>query len=369
MKIAFVNDTFLRGRGADSALYEIARRMGKKHEVDIITFKADFPEENFKIKLVPGRKLLTGTWKDFFFFNNLRLLKQFTKGYDIVNLHHFLLSIALWKKNLVVTYNGSPVYKSDGGFRRFMRDWAVLTNKFLLRFVPRIITISYSLKDELKRFGIRQDKIEVIYEGISEEFRPSQKDREFMLFVGRHEPHKRVDELIRLSKDLDFRLKIAGDGPLTSRLKEYAKGIDADKVEFLGRVERKRLIKLYQECSFFVSASKWEGFGLIFLEAAACSKPSIAYRVFSIPEIIQNNKTGFLVDDYTEMKEKAQFLIENKGFRKKIGKSALSFSKKFDWDENVEEYESVFLDIESKIKNKKNYKNDAPRAKARGIMT
>jgi glycosyltransferase involved in cell wall biosynthesis len=110
---------------------------------------------------------------------------------------------------------------------------------------------------------------------------------------------------------------------------------------------------LYQECSFFVSASKWEGFGLIFLEAAACSKPSIAYRIFSVPEVIQNNKTGFLVEDYAELKEKAEILIEDKSTRRRLGKNALSFSKQFDWDEKVEEYESIFLKVKSENENEK----------------
>ena len=346
MKIAFVNDTFLRGRGADTALYEIARRIGKKHEVDVITFDADFPEENFKIKLVSGRKLVTKTWKDFLFLNKLASLKKATEGYDLVNLHHFLLNLALWRKNLVVTYNGSPAYgNTEKGFRRFMRAWAVSTNNFLLRFVPKIIAISKSIKWELKRKGVSEKKIEIIYDGISSEFKPNYRDKEFMLFVGRHEPHKRVDEVIKLSKDLNFKLKIAGDGPLTKRLENYAKEIGANKVEFLGRISRKKLIKLYQECSFFVSASKWEGFGLIFIEAGACAKPSIGYNVFSIPEVVQGNKTGFLVNNYEEFKEKAKILIANRALRKKMGKNALSFSKNFDWNKKADEYDKLFLKI------------------------
>ncbi len=355
MKIAFVNDTFLYGRGADTAIYELARRLGKRHDVHIITFQADFPEENFKIKIVPGRKLVTKTWRDFLFLRNLRSINKATEGYDIVNLHHFLLNTALWRKNLVVTYNGSPIYRNtEGGFRKFMREWTVSTNKFLLRFVPWIIAISNSIKQELKESGIRESRIKVIYDGISDEFKPTLKDKNFMLFVGRHEPHKKVDEIIKLSKDLNFKLKIVGDGSITEKLKNYAKRINANKVEFLGLVSRKGLIHLYQECSFFVSASRWEGFGLIFLEAGACGKTSIAYNLFSIPEVIQNNKTGFLVNNYEEFREKAKILMDNNEIREKMGKNAISFSKNFNWNKKAEEYGQLFLKI--KLKNEHKFK-------------
>ncbi len=60
MKIAFVNDTFLGGRGGDTVVYELAKRLGKKHEVFVVTTESDFKEENFTIIKIRARKLLTG---------------------------------------------------------------------------------------------------------------------------------------------------------------------------------------------------------------------------------------------------------------------------------------------------------------------
>ena len=195
--------------------------------------------------------------------------------------------------------------------------------------------------------SVPTEKIKVIYLGASEEFKPTRKDKEYIFFVGRLEEHKGIQELVKLSKELDFPVYIAGSGPLENQLRDYAKKISADKVNFLGRISREDLVKHYQACSFFVSGSKWEGFGLIFVEAAMCAKPSIGYSKGSIPEVISDGESGFIVDDYGEFREKAEMLIKNKKLRKSMGKKALSFSKNFNWDKTVEEYENLFCMVQN----------------------
>ena len=188
--------------------------------------------------------------------------------------------------------------------------------------------------------------INVVYLGVDEKFKPTYKDKSYMLFVGRLEEHKRIHELIKLSKELNFPLYMIGSGSLEKQLKRYTESIGS-KVTFTGRVSRSYLINLYQECSFFASASHWEGFGLIFLEAAACSKPSIGYARGSIPEVIINEKTGFLVNNFSELKNKANILIKDKKLRENMGKKALVFSKKFSWEKCAKEYEKIFKAVDT----------------------
>ena len=64
MKIAFVNDSFLIGQGADHVVYELSKRLGRKHDVSVVCGKSDFKPENFKIIEINSEKLLTGSWKD-----------------------------------------------------------------------------------------------------------------------------------------------------------------------------------------------------------------------------------------------------------------------------------------------------------------
>jgi glycosyltransferase involved in cell wall biosynthesis len=346
MRIAFVNDTFLEGRGADTVIYELARKLGKKHEVFVITTKSNLPEENFDILRINARKLLSGNYlKDSLYPLNIRnfrkeVLKLHKKyNFDVFNVHHSSLNPAFKRIGIpvIVTWHGSPV--SNNSIR-------IKFNKLVLKSLNKnkvSIAISEYIKSELAK-KVSKNKIKRIYNGVSSEFKPLKKysDKNYMLYVGRLEPHKSVHELIRLSKNLNFSLHIVGSGPIENKLKDYAKRISADKVIFLGRVPRKDLIKQYQECSFFISASKWEGFGLIFIEAAACAKPSVGYNNCSVPEVILNDKTGFIIKNYGELKQRAETLIRDKKLRKKMGKEALKFSKNFSWGKSTEEYLKIF---------------------------
>jgi glycosyltransferase involved in cell wall biosynthesis len=346
MKIALVNDSFSQGRGADQVVYEIANRLGRLHDVDVVCAEADFPENNFKIKRVKAGRLLTGTWRDFLFFKTAWAFRQAARGYDVINLHHATLTPAFWRfKNVVVTYHGSPfILLGESGFRKLARK---LVNKLGLIFVKRnkiTIAISKYIKNELIKHKVHSEKIVVIYDGVGEEFTPTFKDENFMFFSGRHYKHKRINELIRLTKNFNFKLKIAGSGPETKGLKKLAKDVLAP-VEFLGKISLEELLNYYQKCSFFVSTSAWEGFGLIFLEAARCAKPSVAYRIGSIPELIKHDQTGFLADTQQEFKKYVKILIENKAKRKRMGEEALKESQKFDWQESADDYLNLLKNI------------------------
>jgi len=347
MKIALVNDSFLRGRGADQVVFELAKRLGRIHQVDVITAESDFPESNFRIKKVKARRLLTGTWRDFLFFKTAWAFRKEASGYDIINLHHATLAPAFWRfKNVVITYHGSPFnLLGEGGFRSMARRFI---NKRGISFAcknKKTIAISEYIKKELIANKIHSEKIKVIYDGVGNEFRPTYEDYKFMFFVGHHDKHKRIDQLIEIASDLNFKLKIAGSGLETKYLKKKAKDILAP-VEFLGKVSDEDLLSYYQKCSFFVSASAWEGFGLIFLEAARCAKPSIAFRVGSIPELINHEKTGFLANNKQEFKRYVKILIDYRDLRRKMGEEAMVQSQKFNWGASVKKYLEVFREIQ-----------------------
>jgi len=346
MKIALINDSFICGRGSDQVVFELAKRLGSNHEVIVIAGEANFPEENFKIKKLNIPKLLTGTWRDFLFFYKLFKFRQASRGYDIINLHHASLAPAFWRfSNVVVTYHGSPFnLMGESNLRKFLRTRINHLGLFFTRQNQKTIAISDYIKKELIKFKFNSERIKVIYNGVGKEFRPNYSDEKFMLFVGRHYKHKRIDYLIKLSKEVNFPLKIVGNGPETKNLKRLAKEILAP-VEFLDILDKKTLISYYQRCSFFVSASLWEGFGLIFLEAARCGKTSVAFNIGSLPEIIHHNYNGFLANNYYEFKKYVKILIKDKNLRNRMGQKALSDSQKFDWEDTYIQYLNLFKQI------------------------
>ena len=116
------------------------------------------------------------------------------------------------------------------------------------------------------------------------------------------ETGKGVDQVIRALPDIvksvpGVRYAIVGDGRDRSRLERLTRELKVDdRVEFRGRVSPEALARAYAECSLFVLPSRQEGFGIVFLEAAAFGKPSIGGKHGGTPEVISDGETGHLVD-------------------------------------------------------------------------
>ena len=124
---------------------------------------------------------------------------------------------------------------------------------------------------------------------------PGWKKGGYYLAGGRMMASKNFDIIIKAFNDLGLPLKIYGGGPLREELEGLAK----DNVEFVGRVEEKELIKLYQEAKAFLVAQKDEDFGITPIEAMAAGTPVIAYRGGGYTESVVENKTGMFFDKLT----------------------------------------------------------------------
>ena len=146
-----------------------------------------------------------------------------------------------------------------------------------------------------------------------------------MLFVGRLVPYKGVEILIRALENVKARLWIVGTGPLEASLKNLVreKGI-ADRVLFLGHVPDEDLVTYYHACDLFAlpSITNQEMFGLVQLEAMACSKPVISTTVpTGVPWVNQHGKTGYTVTpgNSAELKQAIQRLLSSPQLRDEMG--------------------------------------------------
>ena len=112
----------------------------------------------------------------------------------------------------------------------------------------------------------------------------------YFLVVSRLVSYKRVDIIIKAFNQLKLPLKIIGDGAERKYLQRIAKS----NIEFLGQeLTDAQLISYYQNCSALVF-SGLEDFGLVSLEAQACGKPVIAYKIGGVGETVIGNRTGVL---------------------------------------------------------------------------
>lgn len=114
------------------------------------------------------------------------------------------------------------------------------------------------------------------------------------------EGYKGVDTVIRALPEVcravpEARYEIVGDGDDRPRLESLARetGV-ADRVAFLGRLPAPDLAEAYRRCTAFAMPSDREGFGIVYLEAALFSKPSLAGRSGGAPEVVADGETGLL---------------------------------------------------------------------------
>jgi glycosyltransferase involved in cell wall biosynthesis len=106
----------------------------------------------------------------------------------------------------------------------------------------------------------------------------------------------------------------------------------ATRVLAPGRITEYELDRLYRECSALVAPSRYESFGLMYVEAFARCKPVIGCRAGGIPEVVREGETGFLVapGSVDELIAAMVRLAESPGLRREMGRRARSdFESRF----------------------------------------
>jgi phosphatidylinositol alpha-1,6-mannosyltransferase len=170
----------------------------------------------------------------------------------------------------------------------------------------------------VKGLGARGDRILVTRYGTDpERFRPLDAlplrerlelgKRPVLLTIARLVPRKGIDSVLealaavrRAVPDLVY--VVAGDGPDRERLVELARRLGVDEsVRFVGAVEDAELPLWYSLGDVFVMPSRSdppdvEGFGIVYLEAAACERPVVAARAGGVPDAVADGVSGLLVE-------------------------------------------------------------------------
>ena len=196
----------------------------------------------------------------------------------------------------------------------------------------------------VSNWSVPPDRIAVIHPGVdASRFHPSADAADWrrrfaptsgvlFLSVGRLQRRKGHDTVIRAMaelSDLSVRYLIAGDGPTRADLEQQARALGIiDRVVFLGVVEDAALPGLYAASDVFVMPNRqegvdFEGFGIVFLEAAASGRPAIGGRSGGVAEAIEEGVTGMLVDgrDARELATAMRRLASDAALRARYGEA------------------------------------------------
>lgn len=107
----------------------------------------------------------------------------------------------------------------------------------------------------------------------------------------------------------------------------------------------KEVMNVYLDASIYVLPSRFEGFGMVLIEAMACGVPCIAFDCHYGPaDIITDGEDGFLVPegDIRQLTDKICFLIENESVRKEMGSAARNNVKKYLPENIVKQWDELF---------------------------
>ncbi|QGA53137.1 glycosyltransferase [Sulfolobus sp. E5-1-F] len=208
-----------------------------------------------------------------------------------------------------------------------------------------IIAVSNTTKRDLvERLKAREDRIEVIRNGIDHNFyKPGKKASEpVILWIGRLKKYKNPLDAIEVAKRIKAKLIMAGGGDLEKEVMEKIKSVNG---EYLGRVSEEEKIRLYQSAWIVIVTSFIEGWSMVTVEANACGTPVIAYNKGSLPEIIKNGVNGYIVEykDIESISKIINSLIEDEKRIKELWRSSYQESLNYDWDKSSEKYYNYLI--------------------------
>ena len=173
-----------------------------------------------------------------------------------------------------------------------------------------------------------------------------------ILFVGRMEPIKGIDVLLRAAAAMeggsDYRIVIIGgseDDAEQQRLGAMARGLGIEKrLIFAGTVEQRRLPLYYSAADVCVAPSFYETFGLVPLEAMACGTPVIAARVGGLQATIIDGKTGYLVPWHCPepYAERLDLMLGNDLLRESLGRAAYEAAQNWTWSMVADRLEEAY---------------------------
>jgi glycosyltransferase involved in cell wall biosynthesis len=123
----------------------------------------------------------------------------------------------------------------------------------------------------------------------------------YLAFLGRISPEKGVHQAIEIARQVGMPLKIAAK--LDRKDMDYFRGkiepaLDPGLVEFVGEIDEREKNAFLGEAAVLLFPIAWpEPFGLVMIEALACGTPVVAFRRGSVPEVMREGVSGFVVDD------------------------------------------------------------------------
>ncbi|AFL95063.1 lps biosynthesis rfbU-like protein [Thermococcus cleftensis] len=370
MRIAFIYDALypeVKG-GVERRLYELGKRLARKHEVHWYTFNwwgrggainrdgiivhgVGRPAELYRGGIRNPLEALSFSW---------RLLMAEVDSYDVVDCQEFPYLHA---------YPSRWKFSGSGAFVITWHEyWGEYWNEYLttgssvggalernlLKLTENHLAVSLHTLRRLK--GLRRLNFGLVPNGIDFEFirsvEPHPELRYDAVFVGRLIEHKNLELLLRalrliLREVPSFRVGIVGDGPQREKLERMARELGVERnVDFLGFLPTfEEVVSVVKSSRVFAFPSLREGFGIAVLEANAAGLPAVVVDapMNASVDLVVDGRTGRISrPDPFDFARKLLLVWEDSH---RMRRPSVSYARRYDWDNVANQLERYYKGV------------------------
>ena len=265
-------------------------------------------------------------------FDVVQVFSSAATGYIIATLPPLVVS-KIFRRKVILNYH-------SGELENHIKNWRRTALPTMRKF-DEIVVPSQFLVDVFAKYDLKAKAIFNFVDAAKFEFRARETFRPVFLSNRNFEAHYNVGDVLRAFQIIQKSfpqagLSVAGFGTEEAQLKRFADELNLKNVRFTGKISNDEMARLYEKADVYLNSSLVDNMPLSFIEAFSCGLPVVSYAAGGIAYLVENEKTGLLVEprDFRSLADKALFLLENQEFTKKIVAKARAEVVKYSW-ENV----------------------------------
>jgi len=362
--VAFVSWTLIGMGGSEHVVYDIARKLDRKHfSVIIISFEdgpVRYLYEEIGIKV---HVLLKKKKNDINFYQRFRKILNKEK-IDIINAHHYYPFIY----SFIATI-GTSIKLIYTEHSRWQLEQLPIAKKILniimLRKSDALVAISKQIEDYyLHRLRINPIKICQISNGVDLDIYKKKVESKIKQDIGLQLHEKTIGMVANLRPEKnhkllisafvnvvkvmkDVRLILIGLDCMNGEIQSFANQTSvSDKIHFLG--QREDIPELLSILDIICLPSQYEGLPLTILEGMACGVPVVGSDVLGISEVVEHDVNGLLfpLNDERKLTDTLLLVLNDSKLRDRFSKDGRLFViQNYSLDKKVGEYERLFRSI------------------------
>ena len=323
----------------------------------------DFELPNERIKKIKVSSKWYG-WKEQLLFP----FQLYKENLDLMHFTHFNSPILYFKRSIVTIHDITPYFFPGHKMRSIIRKIGFKAVFFSsVKKASKVIAVSENTKNDIANyFKIRKGKINIIYEGVDEQFKIISDDQKiteikkkynitkpFIFYTGVWRNHKNLVGLIKAfgilknKYKLDHQLVLGGkEDPYYPEVRETWEklGLGSEIIR-TGFIDQEDLPLFYNAAKLFIIPSFYEGFGLIGLESMACGTPVVSSDRTSLPEVLGDAAIYFDPKDSEEIAKKIKLVLTDEKLYNELKKKGFKQVEKYSWRKMGKETMGVYRKI------------------------